>query len=104
MSGEALVELDFSPWGSESLSFSKLSIDRLRYCAKVLSISLPNVLVLFHVILSNFSLGFLAYLDKEAACDHLDRERSKRQPISKEELCIVLQEAWRADPENDRKV
>jgi len=32
--------------------------------------------------------------------DHLDRERNKRQPTSKEELWDVLQEAWRTIPES----
>ena len=32
-----------------------------------------------------------------AVWDHLDRERNKRQPTSKE----VLQEAWRTIPEED---
>ena len=36
----------------------------------------------------------------EAVWDHLDRERSKRQPTSKEELWDVLQEAWRTIPED----
>ena len=31
---------------------------------------------------------------------HLDRERNKRQPTSKEELWDVLQEAWRTIPED----
>jgi len=30
--------------------------------------------------------------------DHLDRERNKRQPTSKEELWDVLQEVWRTIP------
>ena len=36
----------------------------------------------------------------EAVWDHLDRERNKRQPTSKEELWDVLQEAWRTIPED----
>jgi len=36
----------------------------------------------------------------EAVWDHLDRERNKWQPTSKEELWDVLQEAWRAIPED----
>ena len=32
--------------------------------------------------------------------DHLDRERNKRQPTSKEEPWDVLQEAWRNIPED----
>ena len=39
----------------------------------------------------------------EAVWDHLDREQSKRQPTSKEELWDVLQEAWRTIPENSFK-
>jgi len=36
----------------------------------------------------------------EAVWDHLDKERNKRSPTSKEELWNVLQEAWRANPED----
>jgi len=36
----------------------------------------------------------------EAVLDHLDRERNKRLPTSKEELWDVLQEAWRTIPED----
>ena len=39
----------------------------------------------------------------EAVWDHLDRERNKRQPTSKEELWDVLQEAWRTIPEDSLK-
>jgi len=39
----------------------------------------------------------------EAVWDHFDRERNKRQPISKEELWDVLQEAWRTFPEDSLK-
>jgi len=35
-----------------------------------------------------------------AVWDHLDRERNKRHPTSKEELWDVLQEAWRTTPED----
>jgi len=35
----------------------------------------------------------------DAVWDHFDRERNKRQPISKEELWDVLREAWRTIPE-----
>ena len=38
----------------------------------------------------------------EALWDHLDRERNKRQPTSKEELWDVLQEAWRTIPEDKK--
>jgi len=34
----------------------------------------------------------------EAVWDHVVGERNKRQPISKEELWDVLQEAWRTIP------
>jgi len=36
----------------------------------------------------------------EAVWDHLDRERNKRQPTSKEELWEVLKEAWYNIPED----
>jgi len=36
----------------------------------------------------------------EAVWDHVDRERNRRQPTSKEELWDVLQEAWRTIPES----
>ena len=36
----------------------------------------------------------------EAVWDHLDRERNKRQPTSKEEFWDVLQKAWRTIPED----
>jgi len=36
----------------------------------------------------------------EAVWDHVDRERNKRQPTSKEELWNVLQGAWRTIPED----
>ena len=39
----------------------------------------------------------------EAVWDHLDRERNKRQPASKEELWDVVQGAWRTIPEYDLK-
>ena len=39
----------------------------------------------------------------EAVWDHLDREQTKRQPTTKEELWDVLQEAWRTIPEDDLK-
>jgi len=36
----------------------------------------------------------------EAVWNHLDRERNKRQPTSKEELWDVFHEAWRTIPED----
>ena len=36
----------------------------------------------------------------ETVWDHLDRERNKRQPTSKEELQDVLRETWRTIPED----
>ena len=56
-------------------------------------------------LLGNLRTAFLERLCPNAAIieavwDHLVRERNKRQPISKEELWDVLQEAWRTIPED----
>jgi len=57
-------------------------------------------LVIYGTIFSKFMRRNTVVNIIEAVWDHLDRERKKRQPTSKEELWDVLQEAWRTIPED----